>query len=510
VAETVALYLQKALDHDRVLVGVYEPGQDALEGWTAVRNGEVRCRPFRLTGQWDGALRRVIEENQPVHATSADEGPVFLSGEGIADELAAFAPDQLGPYLAYPMSGGGPETQKMAGVLMVGRSSKGSSVGEVDAGILESVAGAVGTAMENVILEEDVRREEAFRKDVMGSMAAGLIAVDLEGRVLTMNACAERLTGFSLTELRNQVPTLLDPGSGGVSELLTKTLRSRKPVLHAERAVRRADGGAFPAACATALLRNPAGEIYGAIATLEDLTRIKEMQERIRSLDRLAALGRFTAGIAHEIRNPLTGIGTGVQYLERHLKAEGEHMENLAFIQREIVRLNRIVEDLFRVTHPQPLRKTPEDVKGLVERALRSLGTLAAEREVQVNLHLAPDLPRVPADPDQIQQVLLNLLKNAVEATPKGKGVDLHVYASPEAERPTMAFQVIDSGRGIDPESMIHIFEPFFTKGKPDGTGLGLYVSHGIVERHGGELHVANNNGTGAIFTVKLPLNDTT
>ncbi len=506
VAETVTLYLHKAFDHERVLVGVYDPSREALEGWIAVRNGGSRCRPFTLEGSWDGALRRALGGTASVAALRPREGTPFLSGEDLPSELAPFGPAELGPYVIYPLSGRGQKHHKVVGVLAVGRRFGAATVGGLDSGILESVVEAVGTAMENVILEEDIRREEAFRQDIMRSMASGLVAVDMVGRVLTMNAAAEKLTGMSQLELRGTEPVCLDPPGGGIHELLRKTLRTRRGILRVERAVRRSNGGAFPAACATTLLRNPAGEVYGAVAVFDDLTELKEMEERIRSLDRLAALGRFTAGIAHEIRNPLTGIGTGVQYLARRLGEDPDQQENLDFIQREIARLNRIVEDLFRVTHPHPLRKSEESAADLVDRTLRSLGSAPAGKGVEVRVKLPEDLPRIPVDPDQVQQVLLNLVKNAVEATPSGGRVEVHVYATPaDDERPQAVFQVLDTGPGIDPEDLAHVFEPFFTKGKAGGTGLGLYVSHGIVERHGGELHAANAHQGGAVFTMKLP-----
>jgi two-component system sensor histidine kinase AtoS len=291
-----------------------------------------------------------------------------------------------------------------------------------------------------------------------------------------------------------------------VAALLAKTLSARCPILRVERPVVRADGGAFPATCATSLLRNPSGTVYGAIVTFSDITEIKVMEQRIQALDRLAALGRFTAGIAHEIRNPLTGIGTGVQYLERHLRDDADQTENLTFIRDEISRLNRIVEDLFRVTHPHPLRKSPENPQALLERAVLALGDLPETKRVAIHLRIDPALEAVTVDPDQMQQVLLNLFKNAVEATPDGGTVDVHAYPSGDEPRPHTVIQVIDSGPGIDPESLPKIFEPFYTKGKANGTGLGLYVSHGIVERHGGELHAANHNQGGAVLTLRLPL----
>lgn len=508
VAETVTLYLQKAFDHERVLVGVYHRKSGVVDGWLAVRNGTTHCRSFHLAGDWSGTLHGILEANESVRASSMGAAP-FLSGPDLPAELEPFREGELGPYVAYPLRGRSREESQVVGVLMVGRGAGSAGHDDMEDGILESVVEAVGTALDSVILEEDARREEAFRKDIMGSMASGLIAVDLEGRVLTMNAMTEKLTGFGLAELRGRSLKTMDPG---LADLLEKTLGSRGTILQAERAVRRADGSAFPASCTTTLLRNPKKDVYGAVVTFNDLTEIKHMEERIRSLDRLAALGRFTAGIAHEIRNPLTGISTGVQYLERQLGETNPHDEHLEFIRREIARLDSIVEDLFRVTHPRPLQKTPEDPRRIVERAVQALGDLPRTADVKIGCHFIEDPPTVPVDPDQIQQVVLNLLKNAVEATPRGGQVDVHVYAGGEEERPHVVIQVMDSGPGIDPETLPQIFEPFFTKGKPTGTGLGLYVSHGIVERHGGDLHATNKNTGGGILTLMLPIDtyDTT
>jgi PAS domain S-box-containing protein len=504
VAETVTMYLSKAFDHERVLVGIAGEAADTLDGWTAVRDGETRLRPFRLHGEWGGALREALEQETPVQGRDG-EGVPLVAGPSVPAALADFEEGKLGPFMAYPLRGRGQKSDRALGVLMVGR-NVGGTLGDLDATILEGVVDAVGTATENLLLEEDVRREEAFRKDVMGSMASGLVAVDLEGRVLDMNATARALTQRKREDLRGRPLTALDPPAGGVAALLAKTLRTRRPILRVERPVVRADGSAFPATCATSLLRNPSGEVYGAIVTFNDITEIKVMEQRIRSLDRLAALGRFTAGIAHEIRNPLTGIGTGVQYLERHLRDDADQARNLGFIRSEISRLNRIVEDLFRVTHPHPLRKTPENPGPLLERAVLGLGDLPESRGVTITLHVDPGLEAITVDPDQMQQVLLNLLKNAVEACPDGGKVEVHAYPSGDVPRPHTVLQVIDSGPGIDAEALPKVFEPFYSKGKASGTGLGLYVSHGIVERHGGELHAANHTDGGAVFTVRLPL----
>jgi PAS domain S-box-containing protein len=337
-------------------------------------------------------------------------------------------------------------------------------------------------------------------------MPSGLIAVDLSGRVLAMNERAEELSGYILDDLHGTEPTLLDTGRDGIGRLVRRTIDKRQGLTRRESALRKRGGRTIPIACSTTLLRNPQDEVYGAIATFEDLTDFKAMEDRIRQLDRLAALGRFTAGVAHEIRNPLAGIAAGVQYLAKRLDEDPDQRENISYIRREIDRLNRIVEDLFRVTHPMPPRRSPENPVKLVEQAARVLAPAFEERGVRFTVARGTgEVSEIPVDPDQIQQVLLNLIKNALEATPPKGEVRVDFEELEEDGRATLAVRVEDEGPGIEADALPHIFEPFFTRGKAEGTGLGLYVSHGIVERHGGDLVAANRPDGGAAFTLKLP-----
>jgi signal transduction histidine kinase len=257
--------------------------------------------------------------------------------------------------------------------------------------------------------------------------------------------------------------------------------------------------------------------VYGAIATFVDLTPLKRAEEHARQLDRLAALGRFTSSVAHEIRNPLTGIAAGVQYLERSLSGQPRERENLDFILSEIKRLDRIVQDLFDITHPRGLELRAVPLEDSVRRAIQCLEALMAERGVTVDVTIAPRIPAVPLDQDQIEQVLINLIKNAVEASPAGSAMRISVTPAPPplpvrrrtagepAGAPGAVVRIEDQGTGISPEHLKTIFEPFFTT-KPGGTGLGLYISHDIVKRHGGRLTVQTDPGRGTTFTVELPL----
>jgi signal transduction histidine kinase len=254
----------------------------------------------------------------------------------------------------------------------------------------------------------------------------------------------------------------------------------------------------------TSRLRDENGRAYGAIATILDLTPLKAAEERSRQLDQLAALGRFTSSVAHEIRNPLTGISMGVRHLSRALAAQPSEAENIDFVVREIRRLDRIVQELFDVTHPRKLDLAQRSLEDTLKRAEQSVAAVLEEHHVRVAHEIAPGLPRVPHDADQMQQVFINLLKNAAEASPADSRITVRM-TGPAAPGAGVTVSVHDDGSGIDAETQQTLFEPFFTT-KPKGTGLGLYITHDIVKRHGGSLTVQSDPGRGATFTVELPL----
>jgi len=180
--------------------------------------------------------------------------------------------------------------------------------------------------------------------------------------------------------------------------------------------------------------------------------------------------------------------------------AEAEHLE---FVRNEIKRLDRIVQQLFDVTHPRKLDLSPRPLEDTVRRAGRSLEALFDEKGVRMDCVVEPGLPLAPHDADQMQQVFINLLKNAAEASPQGASV--HVKLARGRSGAALTASVSDDGAGIDAHTRQTLFEPFFTT-KPKGTGLGLYVTHEIVKRHGGTLAVDSEPGRGATFTLELPL----
>jgi len=399
------------------------------------------------------------------------------------------------------------------GVLGVATSEPGQGLDESALTLLESVALTVAPILENAQLYHDLQRNQRYLDHVLNSVSAGLVAIGQNGRLLTFNRAAEELTGHQSSYVAGEPLELLFPDSA--AQLVRAALRGGQLSLREEARVRRASGEEVPVSLTTSLLRDEEGRVYGAVVAFSDLSRIKRMEERIRQLDRLAALGRFTTSVAHEIRNPLAGIAAGVEYLGKSLAARKEDAEHIQFIRREISRLDRIIGDLFTVTHPKKLSPRLVDAHTLLAYSVQGIQVLVEDRRLQVATEIPAELPLIAVDPDQMQQVFLNLLKNAAEVSPEGGVIRLRAsVAPPTGEGPhapgERAFfaEIEDQGSGIAPEALGHLFEPFFTT-KPQGTGLGLYVSHDIVKRHGGGIRVESPPGAGARFTVELPLDTT-
>ena len=367
---------------------------------------------------------------------------------------------------------------------------------------LESVAFALAPMVENTRLVHELSRNRRLLANVIDSMPSALVAFGPDGDTLSLNRAGQEMLGLG-EDAAMGMPAGALFGEEAES-LIAGTLASGQPVFRRETILRTPAGSALPVRMTTSRLRDENGRAYGAIATILDLTPLKAAEERARQLDQLAALGRFTSSVAHEIRNPLTGIGMGVRRLSRAVADQPAEAENVEFVVREIRRLDRIVQDLFDVTHPRALDLAPRSIEETLRRAERSLAGVLEEHRVRVVREIAPGLPLVPHDPDQLQQVFINLLKNAAEASPADSCITVRL-ARAAAPGGGVTATVQDDGRGIDFETLKTLFEPFFTT-KPKGTGLGLYITPDIVKRHGGSLTVHSDPGRGATFTVELPL----
>ncbi len=231
--------------------------------------------------------------------------------------------------------------------------------------------------------------------------------------------------------------------------------------------------------------------------------RMAETQRQLAEADKLASVGRLAAGVAHEINNPLTGVLSYASLLEKRFQDDQEARADLAVIIRETIRCRGIIRELLDFARPTPPQKRPADLNEVVRRSISVVMSQLALNRVDLKLDLAEALPTVLADGNQIQQVVVNLLLNAADAI-NGEGGEIRVATAAEAAG--VLLEIRDSGRGIDPEDIPRIFEPFFTTKGAHGTGLGLAVTWGIIDSHGGSIRAESESGQGTRFTVRLPL----
>lgn len=379
--------------------------------------------------------------------------------------------------------------------------------------LLETVATTAASILEHTALYREIKGAERFRDQVLDAMMNGLVSTDQHGRILYANQRAREILADDALLGRRLDECVVLPGN---SSAMTRTLIEGKAYLQADATAlaRSGEGHAVrvPVRVNLTPFRPEEGGVNGAVCLMEDRTTVRAMEQEIRHLDTLAAIGRFASSLAHEVRNPLGGIQAGIEYLERRLvrdqRMDAETQENLEVIAGEIQRLDGILRNLLSVARPREIVLSECDPGALVRRAARSFSTLAESLGIELRVGVASGLDPLHADADMIHQVLVNLLKNALEASSPGSAVDLVVGArrdpTGEDEIDGLVIEVLDRGSGIPEDDLNRIFEPFFSR-KSNGTGLGLYVCHGFVQRHDGRLWAENRKGGGSRFVLELP-----
>ena len=243
---------------------------------------------------------------------------------------------------------------------------------------------------------------------------------------------------------------------------------------------------------------------YQAVAEqLADANRsLQEAEAAVRRADRLAALGQLTAGLAHELRNPMSTMRTSAEMLSRTLPPGNEVARELAgYISSEVDRTNSLITRFLEFARPVSLRLDPTDIAAVIDRAVAQVEREQERSDVTIYKNYSPDIRPFPLDGELIERVIYNLVLNAVQASPPDGTVTVKTRPADEE----IEISVIDRGHGIDPKQVESIFNPFFTT-KPDGVGLGLAIVSKIVDEHGGKMLVEGHPGEGSVFRVYLPV----
>jgi two-component system, cell cycle sensor histidine kinase and response regulator CckA len=365
------------------------------------------------------------------------------------------------------------------------------------------LASQISQALENSELFSQVQRLQDQYQVVTESLNDAVYTVDLKGQITFGNAALTQLTGYRVKELVGHSFQELYTTSAAPEIIeCQRQFRSGKPTpFHLETEIRRKDGTGAPVELSVANLILD-GQMVGHVIVARDITERKYLEEQLRQSQKLEAIGELAAGMAHELGNTLGIIGSSVQYLLKICTKDHSFYEFLEVIHRNVAQADRTIRSILSFARPRPPSPTPVDVAHLLEGTCQLLKGELAKQSISVALRFSPDVSWVMADPEQLQQIFLNLLLNAVQAMPEGGEIVLSTNVDPESKE--VQIKVVDTGLGIPQEHLNRVFDPFFTT-KEGGTGLGLPVSARLIREQGGRISVSSCEGKGSVFTVFLP-----
>ncbi len=332
------------------------------------------------------------------------------------------------------------------------------------------------------LVDRALKESRDYTRQVVDSMANGLLSVDPEGRVTSWNQLALDLLGLSESQVRGRrLEKIMDFESTGIGRALYQC----RPSLDREIRYRRAVGDEIPLGVSASPILTGDSLCNGAVVVLRDLREIKRLEEDVRRNERLAAIGRLAAGVAHEIRNPLSSIRGFAQYLRHVLEDRPDARQYADVIIREMDRINRVVGDLLTFARPRQIESRPADVRELVDHVVRLVEADAVARQIGIEKRVAPDARTVVLDTAQMTQALLNLALNALQAVDEKGTIIIGVHREADG----IHLWVQDDGPGIPAESREKVFDPFFTS-RETGSGLGLAIVHKIAQNHGGGVRI--------------------
>ncbi len=336
-----------------------------------------------------------------------------------------------------------------------------------------------------------------FAREIVAHLPVAMIATGADGRIAFFNAVAQEIFGLTQNSALGKMPDEVMPaGMGKLFSQLDRghTLRDEEMVFDLGH---KSD---IPVSVSATRIVNELDQMVGRVLILRDLTEVRRLQETVQRQEKLAALGRMAAGVAHEIRNPLSSIKGMATYLAGKIGPQDEDHQAAEVMVQEVDRLNRVISELLDFARPSDISPQMVDLEELLRHSIELIRQDALAKSIEIDLNLQAPAGRVSIDPDRLSQCLLNLYLNAMEAMPDGGRLSIGCSHNGAGE---VVVTVSDTGPGIPDENLSEIFNPYFTT-KASGTGLGLAIVHKIVEAHEGRIS-AVNTPSGATFALTLP-----
>jgi len=343
-------------------------------------------------------------------------------------------------------------------------------------------------------------RIKAFSDTLMENMPIGLIAMDPSLIITSFNHVADRLLNLSAVNAAGKKASEVIPA---VFLDLVQSPDIQEQVVEKEIVCIVARHTSLPLEVSAAKLIDENGSFLGYVMLLKDLREVQSLKKALAISRRLASVGSLAAGVAHEIRNPLSSIkGLATYFKERYVHISEDYNVSTIMIQ-EVDRLNRVVSQLLEFARPVTVSRQMVFISDIISSTMKLIERQARERQIDIQMETAPELPPVFIDPDQINQVLLNLILNAIEAMSGGGEITIRAFK----DKDRLAIQISDTGSGISETDLSRIYDPYFTT-KPAGTGLGLAIVYNIIEAYDGDIKIESQMGKGTLVTIHLPIED--
>ena len=419
----------------------------------------------------------------------------------VAEHLA-----ELEAYFCLPLK----TSQGLVGLVTMGQKNSQEVYTEAEVLAFRALAGPLGIAIANARLYQELEHVHDHLSRVFGQMREGVVAVNTDGVIMTVNKAAAKLVG------EDQEGRTLEALPTEVAALLRTTLEQKRAISDYESTIHDLEGETIAVVMSSSYMDNTAAQVSGAVALIYDLSALKRLEENVMRADRLSSIGLLAAGMAHEIKNPLVSIKTFSQLLQQRYEDADFRATFEEVVPEEVDRIDTIVCRLLDFAKPKPISFELLPVTEVIDGVLQLVENQIAKNQVEIVRRYPDETLIVKGDEQQLHQVFLNLVLNAHDAMREHGGELVVSVETGHArfrkkglvgllESECVRVSLTDTGCGIEPDHLKNLFTPFFTT-KEKGSGLGLSVVHSIITEHGGEIDVKSVVGHGATFTISLPL----
>lgn len=401
---------------------------------------------------------------------------------------------------------------RMVAIISIGRPASGALLTSEDTDLLKALSGYVAIAIDNSLLyksetekAEELARLKEFSENIIESVNVGILVVDFEGRITTWNSALEEILGIPRARsLNNNIEDILDSDLIATIQNITHqtgwALHSTHH-LYKYSAVS-ADGRQLTLNISLAPFEAAEGIITGAMMVIENVTERVHLEQQLLQSEKLSSIGLLAAGVAHEVNTPLTGISSYAQMLLQQISEEDPKRALLEKIRTQTLRASGIVNNLLNFSRTGDAQFREIDLNRVLDDTLQLLEPQIRNSRMEIARNYGESLPAAYGSASKLQQVFMNLILNARDAMPGGGKITIQTRLVDTS----LVVDFRDTGAGIAPENITRIYDPFFTtKDVGQGTGLGLALSYGIIQEHGGRIFVESRLGEGTHFTIKLP-----